>query len=86
MRAAPGPGGSALLLGLAPDGGCLAAAVTCRAGGPLHHLFTLAWLTEPSAVCFCGPIPELPRPGVTRHHARWSPDFPRPANWQSATT
>ncbi len=30
-----------LLLGLAPDGGCLAIAVTCYAGGLLHHLFTL---------------------------------------------
>jgi hypothetical protein len=30
-----------LLLGLAPDGGCLAAPVTRRAGGLLHHLFTL---------------------------------------------
>jgi len=30
------------LLGLAPDGGCLAAPVTRRAGGLLPHLFTLA--------------------------------------------
>ncbi len=31
-----------LLLDFAPDGGCLAAPVTPRAGGLLHHLFTLA--------------------------------------------
>jgi len=29
------------LLGLAPDGGYLAARITARAGGLLHHLFTL---------------------------------------------
>ena len=29
------------LLGLAPDGGCLAADVTTGTGGLLHHLFTL---------------------------------------------
>jgi len=31
------------LLGLAPNGGCLAAPVARRAGGLLHHLFTLTW-------------------------------------------
>ena len=31
----------ALLLGFAPNGGCLATTVTGRAGGLLHHLFTL---------------------------------------------
>jgi hypothetical protein len=31
-----------LLLDFAPDGGCLAAPVTPRAGGLLHHLFILA--------------------------------------------
>lgn len=30
------------LLGLAPGGVCLAANITARAGGLLHHLFTLA--------------------------------------------
>jgi len=29
------------LLDLAPDGGCLAADIAARAGGLLHHLFTL---------------------------------------------
>jgi len=37
-----------LLLGLAPDGGCLAMSVTWHAGGLLHHLFTLAsWIVDP---------------------------------------
>jgi hypothetical protein len=74
------------LLGLAPGGGYLAAPVTRHAGGLLHHLFTLtsSALALPcraessDAVCFCGPIRELPRPGVTRHRTLWSPDFPRP--------
>jgi len=29
------------LLGLAPGGGCLAAGIAARAGGLLHHLFSL---------------------------------------------
>ncbi len=29
------------LLGLAPGGGCLATRITARAGGLLHHLFTI---------------------------------------------
>jgi hypothetical protein len=41
-RAAPCPPKRVLpLLGLAPGGGCLAARVTTRAGGLLHHLFTI---------------------------------------------
>ena len=55
-----------------------------------HHLFTLACngagssLYHPSAVCFCGPIQQVPwqnqvpAPGITRHRALWSADFPRP--------
>ena len=42
-RAAP-----SLLLGLAPGGGYLAARVTTRAGGLLHHLFTFAEAAMPS--------------------------------------
>jgi hypothetical protein len=58
------------LLDLAPDGGCLATDVATRAGGLLHHLFTLA-LTPPlsqrerggvRAVCFCGPIRQVTPP------------------------
>ncbi len=33
-----------LLLGLAPEGGCLAADIAADAGGLLHHLFTLTQL------------------------------------------
>ncbi len=32
---------------------------------------------DPRAVLFCGPIRGLPRPGVARHRALWSADFPR---------
>ena len=56
------------LLGLAPGGGYLATHITARAGGLLHHLFTL---TTPygAAVCFCGPFRQvhasrrIPHPG-----------------------
>ncbi len=65
-----------LLLGLAPDGGCLAAPVTRGAGRLLPYLFTLAGLNP--AVCFCGPVRGSPRLGVTQHRALRSPDFPRP--------
>ena len=47
------------LLDLAPGGGCLAADVTARAGGLLHHLFTLAPTRKGDAVCFCGPIRQV---------------------------
>jgi len=47
------------LLDLAPGGGCLAADVTARAGGLLHHLFTLAPTRRGDAVCFCGPIRQV---------------------------
>lgn len=37
------------------------------------------------AVCFCGPDPAgFPAPGVTRHHALWSADFPRPGRSPAA--
>ncbi len=46
-RAAPRPPKRvSSLLGLAPGGGCLAAAVTSDAGGLLHHLFTLTRLVD----------------------------------------
>jgi len=32
------------------------------------------------AVCLCGPVPGFPRPGVARHPALRSADFPRRAN------
>ena len=52
-----------LLLGLAPDGGCLAVHITMDAGGLLHHLFTLT-STSVLAVCFCGPIRQVTPPRV----------------------
>ncbi len=55
------------LLGLAPGGGYLATCITARAGGLLHHLFTITPCPhnaspegeelERGAVCFCGPYP-----------------------------
>jgi hypothetical protein len=64
------------LLGLAPDGGCLAAPITGYAGGLLHHRFTLTSLT--AGGMFLWPDPAgCPTPGVTRHPALWSADFPR---------
>lgn len=67
------------LLGLAPGGGYLATHITARAGGLLHHLFTLTTLTPSPlpgeegsqgerATCFCGPFRQV--------HA--SRRFPRP--------
>ncbi len=40
----------------------------------------------PAAVCFCGPVCESPRPGVTRRCTLWSPDFPRPVLPRNAIT
>ena len=51
------------------------------------HCWTRRWsLTPPfhphrsltrAAVVFCGPVRGFPRPGVARHRALWSADFPR---------
>ena len=68
------------LLGLAPDGGYLAAPVTQRAGGLLHHLFTLTGVTPGGLFLWPNPAgtgrKTGPTPGVTRHCALWSADFP----------
>ena len=40
------------LLGLAPDGGYLAARITARAGGLLHHLFTITLRLSISVALF----------------------------------
>src|SRR3990172_3837371 len=68
------------LLGLAPGGGCLAAGIAAGAGGLLHHLFILTeGSTAPASGMFLWPDPAgCPTPGVTRHGALWSADFPRP--------
>ena len=67
------------LSGLAPGGVCRATRVTSRAGGLLHHRFTLTWGLEGlQATCFllhCSV--GSPRLGVTQHRALWSSDFPR---------
>ena len=69
------------LLGLAPNGGCLAVHIAMHAGSLLHHLFTI---TTEVAVCFLWPYSgrlappgSVPAPGVTRRCALWSADFPR---------
>jgi len=63
------------LLGLAPDGGCLAAHIAACAGGLLSHLFTL---TLCQGVLFLWPCPAgFPAPELIRHRALWSADFPR---------
>jgi len=50
------PGECLPLLGLAPDGGCLAAGIAADAGRLLPCLFTLTRSRRGRAVCFCGPI------------------------------
>ena len=67
------------LSGLAPGGVYLAAPVARRAGGLLHHRFTLTSAAQGSpgglfsVALACG----FPRVGVTHHPALRSPDFPR---------
>ena len=77
---------SSSLLGLAPDGGCLATDVTTRAGGLLHHLFTITarTLSHAGGYLFLWPDPAgngwvaaAPAPDVIRQRALWSADFPR---------
>jgi len=71
------------LLDLAPGGGFLAVGVTTHAGGLLHHLFTLTPHPEVRCGLFLWSDPSgCPVPGVTRHLALWSADFPR---WHKAT-
>jgi len=69
-----------------PQGGIVPAWFCSRWGLPgRRHCCRRRWsLTPPfhpyrtnSAVVFCGPIRGLPRPGVTRHRALWSADFPQ---------
>jgi len=57
-RAAPRPPKRVSpLLGLAPGGGCLAAAVTSDAGGLLHAPFHPYPVGRPGGLLFCGPFP-----------------------------
>lgn len=56
-------GQPSLLLGLAPDGGYLAAVVAYCAGGLLHHLFTLAHPLRDVGGMFLWPCPRVAPPG-----------------------
>jgi hypothetical protein len=75
-------------LDLAPGGVYRAAAVTCGAGGLLHHRFTLT----PAPSRHRGGLFSValsrgsPRVGVTDHPALWSPDLPRRTCISSAAT
>ncbi len=64
------------LLGLAPGGVCLAANITARAGGLLHHLFTLAPCVARGNSFSVALAVGLPRLAVSQHRALWSADFP----------
>ena len=87
------------LLGLAPGGGYLATHITVRAGGLLHHLFTLTPPPSPPpnrgrlggvrfvSVALSGRFTSLdgfPAPGAIRRRALWSADFPRPRQRRAA--
>jgi hypothetical protein len=67
-------------LDLAPGGVYLAAAVTCGAGGLLHHPFTLTFQPKPEGGLLSVALSRgSPRVGVTDHPAMWSPDLPHRA-------
>jgi hypothetical protein len=62
-----------LLLGLAPNGGCLAAPVARHTGGLLHHLFTLTWsgdLRRSVSVALSASCPARVLPGVAPYGVR----------------
>jgi len=67
-------------LDLAPGGVYRAAAVTCGAGGLLHHRFTLTLQPWPGGGLLSVALSRgSPRVGVTDHPALWSPDLPHRA-------
>ena len=66
-------------LDLAPGGVYRAAAVTCGAGGLLHHRFTLTPRQTRGGLFSVALSRGSPRVGVTDHHALWSPDLPHRA-------
>jgi hypothetical protein len=67
-------------LDLAPGGVYRAAAVTCGAGGLLHHRFTLTLASRRQGGLFSVALSRgSPRVGVTDHPALWSPDLPHRA-------
>ena len=68
------------LFGLAPDGVCIAPAVTGGTGKLLPHHFTLTWWkgVNPSSGGILSVALSFPSPGldVIQHPVLWSPDFP----------
>jgi hypothetical protein len=66
--------------GLAPGGVYRAAAVTCGAGGLLHHRFTLTPRQTRGGLFSVALSRGSPRVGVTDHPALWSPDLPHRAS------
>ena len=71
-------GGRNLPLDLAPGGVCRAATVARRAGGLLHHRFTLAAGASTDGGLFSVALSRgSPRVAVSHHPALRSPDFPR---------
>ncbi len=70
-----GPPSDASLLGLAPGGVCHACRVTTTAVGSYPTFSPLPVRVDRRSF-FCGTFQGLPPPGVTRHPALWSSDFP----------
>jgi len=76
-RSSGGLPSNAPLRGLAPDGVYRAAFVTERAVGSYSTFSPLPGRSLARAVCFSVALSSRsPSPGVTRHPALWSPDFP----------
>ncbi len=70
-RAVPHRSAVSLLLGFAPDGGCLAADITVDAGGLLHHLFTLTGrIRRTFSVALSAGFPARVLPGIVLSGAR----------------
>src|SRR5262249_56080689 len=81
-RAGPAPRKARGPFDLAPGGVYRATAVTCDAGGLLHHRFTLAraWPKPGLGGLFSVALSRgSPRVGVTDHPALWSLDLPHQA-------
>ena len=75
-RAAAAPLRELRPLDLAPGGVCRATAVTCDAGGLLHHRFTLTVIAHGGLFSVALSLGS-PRVAVNHHLALRSPDFPR---------
>lgn len=71
------------LFGLAPGGVYQAAAVTCRTGGLLHHLFTLT--SKTGGIFSVALSRRSPWVDVIHHRTLWSPDVPRWLNPEGQT-